>query len=270
MGAAAVYLLLTRQLFSARTWKRLHPFSGSVGCATDRSALAHPGDVAQSSVFRLHASQRTGAISRVPVVLLYQRAASAFPEPALSSRLQHGSSLVLLAFSSDLAVPLERLLPRRCEALLQARRSRGANALVGAVLGRFHSCVFYLLDDARILFHALLSGSRAPSRLGPGNRRNMGYSRNARALRRLRVCSYRRSRNSHPRARHPRARRHLIGPQPSSQGVYAFAGTYGRSDARFVRLPSFAARPCGNRISCGSARSLSAQRAIALSGPRPS
>lgn len=30
VGAAAVYLLLTRQLFSARTWKRLHPFSGLV------------------------------------------------------------------------------------------------------------------------------------------------------------------------------------------------------------------------------------------------
>ena len=28
VGAAAVYLLLTRQLFCARTWKRLHPFSG--------------------------------------------------------------------------------------------------------------------------------------------------------------------------------------------------------------------------------------------------
>ena len=28
VGAAVVYLLLTRQLFSARTWKRLHPFSG--------------------------------------------------------------------------------------------------------------------------------------------------------------------------------------------------------------------------------------------------
>ena len=30
VGAAVVYLLLTRQLFSARTWKRLHPFSGLV------------------------------------------------------------------------------------------------------------------------------------------------------------------------------------------------------------------------------------------------
>jgi dolichyl-phosphate-mannose-protein mannosyltransferase len=28
VGSAAAYLLLTRQLFSARTWKRLHPFSG--------------------------------------------------------------------------------------------------------------------------------------------------------------------------------------------------------------------------------------------------
>src|SRR5579862_1556825 len=28
VGAAAVYLLLTRQMFSVRTWKRLHPFSG--------------------------------------------------------------------------------------------------------------------------------------------------------------------------------------------------------------------------------------------------
>jgi 4-amino-4-deoxy-L-arabinose transferase-like glycosyltransferase len=29
IGAAIVYLLITRQLFSARTWRRLHPFSGA-------------------------------------------------------------------------------------------------------------------------------------------------------------------------------------------------------------------------------------------------
>ena len=104
-----LYLLLTRQLFSARTWKRLHPFSGAARYPADRRALAHSGDAAQSAVFRLHDAQRPRRVSRLPVVLLHQRAAAALPEPALSARLQHRPAPLLLAVSSDLAVSLERL-----------------------------------------------------------------------------------------------------------------------------------------------------------------
>ena len=41
VAAAVIYLGLTRQLFSARTWKRRHPYHRPGGRAADRSALAH-------------------------------------------------------------------------------------------------------------------------------------------------------------------------------------------------------------------------------------
>src|SRR5580698_5676304 len=59
----------------------------TAGRITDRRALAHPGDTAKSSLFRLHDAQRSGRISRLPMVLLHQRAAAPFLEHALSARL---------------------------------------------------------------------------------------------------------------------------------------------------------------------------------------
>ena len=58
VGAAIVYLFLTGQLFNAKTWKRLHPFSGVVVASADRGAVAHSGDDAQSTLFCVDAAQR--------------------------------------------------------------------------------------------------------------------------------------------------------------------------------------------------------------------
>ena len=169
-----IYLFLTRQLFSARTWKRLHLFSGLVIVILDRRALAHPGDAAQSALFRFHAAQRARRISRISLVLLHQRAAAALPESALSARLQHRSAPLLLAVPSGLAVSLERLFPRGREAFLQAGRSRRANAFARALLDRLRAGLLYVFHDAGILFDALLSGARAAVRFGHGDGRQFG------------------------------------------------------------------------------------------------
>ena len=50
-GAALIYLVLTQQLFLARTWKRLRPFQRTADHPADRRSLARAGHAAQSAVF---------------------------------------------------------------------------------------------------------------------------------------------------------------------------------------------------------------------------
>ena len=89
--------------------------------AADCRALARPGDAAQSALLRVHPAQRARPISRLPVVLLHQRAAAALPEPALSARLQHRAAALLLAVPPALAVSLERVLPGGVQAVAIGR-----------------------------------------------------------------------------------------------------------------------------------------------------
>src|SRR5437660_6775727 len=124
----------------------------------DRSALAHPGHTAQSTVFRFHDAQRARRISRLLLVLLLQRTPAAFLEPALPARLQHRPAPVLLAVSFALAIPLERVSARGCEAELQARGSRLAHAVAVPVLGRIPADLLHVFLNAGILFDAVLSG----------------------------------------------------------------------------------------------------------------
>ena len=56
IGAALIYLALTRQLFLRETWRRLHPLSGCAHCSRHRAALAHPGHAAQPAILRLDAA----------------------------------------------------------------------------------------------------------------------------------------------------------------------------------------------------------------------
>ena len=84
-----IYLLVTRQLFSARTWKRLHPFSGALIAILIAAPWHILATLRNPPLFRVHAAQRPGPVPRFSLVLLYQRAASPFPESALPARLQH-------------------------------------------------------------------------------------------------------------------------------------------------------------------------------------
>ena len=72
IGAAAVYLLCTRQLFSLRVWKRLHPFSGAGHYPAHCRALAYPGNASKSALFLLHNEERSRGIPRLLLVFLLQ------------------------------------------------------------------------------------------------------------------------------------------------------------------------------------------------------
>src|SRR5580658_616240 len=150
---------------------------------SDCGSLVRAGNVAKPSLFRLYNARRTRAVSRFFLVLLYQRAASAFSEFALSARLQHGSASLLLAVALCMAVSLERLLPSRCEAFIQAYRPSGSNQIAGTLLGRVRAVLSDVLHHAGILFDAVLPGARSAVRFRNGHGWAMGAARNTRTLR---------------------------------------------------------------------------------------
>ena len=120
VGAAIVYLLITHQLFSARIWKAAAFFQRRVNRPGDCCALAHSCDDSEPSVFCVYAAQRSGPLSRVPVVFRHQRATVAVSGPAFPARLQYRSAPLLLALSPDLAFSLERLFSGGRETFVQA------------------------------------------------------------------------------------------------------------------------------------------------------
>ena len=217
-GAAVDLSLVTRQLFSAATWKRLHPVQRHADHPADCRALAHPGHAAQSAVFRLHHAQRARAVSRLPVVFLHQRAASALPESALSARLQHCAAPLFLAVPPGLAVSLERLFSGGRRSFPIAPWTAPGRTRLLALCWIGFVLVFFTFSTTQEYYSmpcypalALLLGS-AMAHGGPD-----GAKRNARADRHLRLRGIRGHRHPGRCAACPDAGRYLQCAQPASQ-----------------------------------------------------
>ena len=99
-GAAGLYLLASGQLFAARTWRRLRPFSGLALMLAGGRAVAHPGHARQPTLFQLRNARRTGPIPRLLLVLLHQRARAALSQPPLAARLQHRATAACSGYST--------------------------------------------------------------------------------------------------------------------------------------------------------------------------
>src|SRR5689334_932611 len=219
----------------------------------DRRALAHHRYAAESAVFRFHDAQRAGRVSRLLLVLLFQRAYPAVPESAVSARLQHGPPPVLLAVPPAVAVSLERV-PAGCR---QAKLSSGGSSLAAAlsvpVLGRISADVLHVFIHAGILFDAVLSGARAADRkrtdrqtrfiLDSRGSYRVGCSRDAGAGGdRLYLV---------PSVESAGAGRYFAGLDATSRCLHAIARAHGRSDHGVVRLPANASLAGGPRVSGG-------------------
>ena len=197
--------------------------------ARDRCAVAPARDFAESAVFRSDDAQRTGRVPRLLLVLLHQRALAAVPQPPLSARLQHRSPPLLLAVPPAVAVPLERLLPRRGEALVPARGPRRTDAIAVLVLGGIRAGVLHVLLNARVLFDAVLPGAGAAARL----RDDGGASRSLAKKRRGGAGRSGRAGRAGCRVRFvasvelARSRRHLSGADAASGKLHAFARAHG-------------------------------------------
>src|SRR6185437_15741412 len=69
---------------------------GHFSPAGHRGAVAHPRDTAESAVSVLQHAQRTRQLSRLLLVLFFQRAYPSILKPPLPARLQYRSAAVLL------------------------------------------------------------------------------------------------------------------------------------------------------------------------------
>src|SRR5580704_8264790 len=108
-------------------------------------------------------------------------------------------------------VSLERVLSGCRKAFFQARRSRESNEIAGALLGGVRDGVLHLLDDARILFDALLSGICAAFGIRDGAWRDLGKARNAGDFRDRWIARFGNVCCFISRARHAHAWRYLLG-----------------------------------------------------------
>ena len=228
-AAAAIFLLITRQFFVARTWKRLRPISGAAVILL----IAVPWHVLAAMrnppiwVWTL----KSGAVSRVFVVLFCERAGLAVSKFALSARLQHRAASLFLAVSPGVAVPLERVLSGDRETIFQAGGPRGAGAAAGAVFYGIFAGIFHIFDHTGILLDALLPGAGAADWVGDGRGRNLGAPRNTSAGGGGGVRGDCGGYDSIDGAARGDARGHFERTRLSPEGVYAVARAYGRFDA---------------------------------------
>src|SRR5262245_37697280 len=139
---------------------------GAADRVDDCRALACDRDAAQSPLFRLHTFERPGQLSRLFLVLFFQRTHPALSEFALSARLQHGAAPVFLAVPFAVVVPMERVFPGCREAAFPRRGPLLAHETTVPVLGGLPACVLHFLLHTGVLFDAVLSSSGAATRLG--------------------------------------------------------------------------------------------------------
>src|SRR5947208_2214485 len=76
----------------------------------DRRTVARACDAAQSALLVFRAEFRTRSVSRILLVLLFQRAYPEVPEHAFPARLRHGAAPAVLGISFVVVVPVERVL----------------------------------------------------------------------------------------------------------------------------------------------------------------
>ena len=177
VAAGAIYLFLTNQLVKAKTWKRLRPFSGLLVILLIAVPWHVLATLRNPPYFSLSMHSGPRRVSRLPLVLLHQRATAALPEPSLPPRLQHCPPALVLALPSGMAVSVERLSPGGRQAVVPSAGPRRPHAPAGALLDRLRAGVLHLLDHARVLLHALLSGICPVAGLGHGDGRRLDPAR---------------------------------------------------------------------------------------------
>ncbi len=170
-GAGLIYLFLTHQLFSARTWKRLHPFSGLLIVLL----IAAPWHVLATLrnppyfAFTLHSGP--GEYHGFLWFFFINEQLLRFLNLRYPRDYNTVPRLYFWLFHLLWLFPWSVYLPGRRQAFLQTSRPRRTDAAAGAVLGGFCAGLFYILHDAGILLDAVLSGAGVAAGFGDGGRR---------------------------------------------------------------------------------------------------
>ena len=267
IAAALIYLGITRQFFSGKVWKALHPLSGALVVLADRRALAHPGRAAQSSLISTFTMRSApGEYHGFLWFYFINEQLLRFLNTALSARLRYGSAPLLLAVPSAVAVSLERVSSRPCRSSNFKPRDRAGKVRLLALCWTGFILVFFTFSTTQEYYSmpcypalALLLGSAMAA---GGNWIRYG----TRVL--CGICAFAAGRCSRcfSVVESSHAGRYFRGAQLKSGRLQAFARPYGRPDDRVVRLS--AAPAAGGRagVSAGSGGHVSRDGPARISG----
>ena len=238
VGTGLLYLFFTRQLFSARVWKRLHPFSGlAIVLCSPR-----PGTFWQRCVIRptssslyIPAQVSTTAFSGFSSSMNNCSDSSIFVIPATTIRCRAFGSGYFTWFGY---FRWSVYLPAVAKLSVQAGGSGQEDSAARIVLDRLRSHLFYVFDDPGILLIALLLSLCAAIGLGDGHRRGLGPSGHTYSLDYCGLYGGRYLGDFAQGAWHTCTGRYFGSPKSTSLGLYALTGPHAGSDSRFVRLSS--------------------------------
>ncbi len=248
VAAGLIYLFVTRQLFVSRTWKRLHPFLGTALILLIAAPWHVLATLRNPPYFDFTWLSVPGEYHGFLWFYFMNEQVLRFLNLRTPRDYNTVPRLYFWLFHLLWLFPVERLFPSAVQVVLQADGPRRAHPLAGALLGRFHTCLFHLFHHAGVLLDAVLPGAglllgSAMATGGAWIKRGTRVLAVVSAWAALAVISH-----FAAGSQCARAGRYSKCAQPSSQRLHAVAGPHGRPDPAVVRLPTTSAGGGGGCI----------------------
>ncbi len=253
VAAALIYLLVTRQLFSRRTWQRLRPISGTLIAMLIAVPWHVLATLRNPPYFAWTLKSGPGLYHGFLWFYFINEQLLRFLNLRYPRDYNTVPRLYFWLFHLLWLFPWSVYLPSLAKLSFKPV-SRRANQVIGAVLDRLHPRIFYVFYDAGILLNALLPGAGAVTRLSNGCGWNVGKtkqpgSRNNCGNRGVSVF-----RNSILCAQFSDAGRYSFSTLAAPVSVHIVPGTHAGPYVRFVCLSSLATVGGGRSLSAGSRR----------------
>ena len=182
-GAGLIYLLVTRRLFFAATWKRLHPWSGLLVVLLIAAPWHILAALRNPPYFDFTMHSAPGEYHGFFWFFFINEQLLRFLNLRYPRDYNTVPRLYFWLFHLVWLFPWSVYLPRGREAVVLGRRIAPGAPASGALLDRLRAGLFYVFDHAGILFDALLSGSGAAAGIGDGRGRRLGPAWESPALR---------------------------------------------------------------------------------------
>ena len=179
IAASVIYLFLTKQLFSARTWKRLHPFSGLAIILLIAVPWHVLATLRNPPYFSLSMHSGRGEYHGFLWFFFINEQLLRFLNLRYPRDYNTVPRIWFWLFHLIWLFPWSVYLPAVAKLSFRPVDRAGRTRLAGAVLDRIRVGVLHLLHHPGILFDALLSSVCVAAGLGNGDGRRLDSSWNA-------------------------------------------------------------------------------------------
>ena len=252
VAAALIYLSVSKQLFSRRTWRRLRPVSGSLIVLLIAVPWHVLATLRNPPYFAWTLKSGPGLYHGFLWFYFVNEQLLRFLNLRYPRDYNTVPRLYFWLFHFIWLFPWSVYLPAVAKLSFKPVDRAGQVRLLATLLDGVHSHLLHLLNDSGILLHAVLSGLGASAGLGHGDGRQVDPSRDAcfGSNRCARWDSL--YRHCIRRAQFAHSGRYFLCPIAASFGLHALARAFAGCYLRFLRLSSSAALPCRGRFFAGS------------------